>query len=82
MNFEKDSPKTGKSLFRMNEKAVKNDLTLIVPSGLKLDDLAPALAAPLHAIVVTTYQAELARIYDVADPHAMLLSTSFSFLRV
>src|SRR5712692_4248763 len=64
---------------RMNEKTVKSSLTLIVPSGLALDDLADALAAPLPSIVATTYQAELTRIYGVADPQALLLSTSFSF---
>ncbi len=64
---------------RRNGKTAKSDLTLIVPSGLPLDDLADALAVPLSSIVATTYQAELARIYDVADPHALLLSTSFSF---
>ncbi len=64
---------------RMHDKPAKSSLTLIVPSGLALDDLADALAAPLPSIVATTYQAELTRIYGVADPQALLLSTSFSF---
>jgi TniQ protein len=66
-------------ILRMNEKTAKNNLTLIVPSGLRLDDLAQALAIPLHAIVATTYQAELARVYDVRSPSPLLLNTSFSF---
>jgi hypothetical protein len=64
---------------RMNEKTAKSNSTLIVPSGLELSALADALAVPHESIVATTYQAELARIYGVADPHALLLSTSFSF---
>src|SRR5260370_21742416 len=63
----------------LNEKTAKSTSTLIVPSGLSLDALADALAVPHESIVATTYQAELARIYGVADPHALLLSTSFSF---
>src|SRR5260370_40984154 len=63
----------------MNEKTAKSTSTLIVPSGLSLDALADALAVPHESIVATTYQAELARIYGLADPHALLLSTSFSF---
>src|SRR5229473_4357369 len=63
----------------MNEKTAKSTSTLIVPSGLSLDALADALAVPHESIVATTYQAELARIYGVADPHALFLSTSFSF---
>jgi hypothetical protein len=66
-------------ILRMNEKQAPTHLNLIVPAGMKLDDLAAALAVPLHAVVATTYQGELARLYDVAQPHAMLLSTSFSF---
>src|SRR6266700_5582866 len=63
----------------MNEKTAKSSPTLIVPSGLELSALADALAVPHESIVATTYQRELARIYGVADPHALLLSTSFSF---
>ncbi len=63
----------------MNEKTAKSSPTLIVASGLELSALADALAVPHESIVATTYQAELARIYGVADPHALLLSTSFSF---
>ncbi len=63
----------------LNEKTAKSNSTLIVPSGLSLDALADALAIPHESIVATTYQAELARIYGVANPYALLLSTSFSF---
>ncbi len=66
-------------LSHLSEKATKSTSTLIVPSGLDLSALADALAVPLDSIVATTYQAELARIYGVADPSALLLSTSFSF---
>ncbi len=64
---------------RRNEKTAKSDWTFIAPSGFPFDDLADALAVPYEALVATTYQAELARIYGVADPHALLLQTSFSF---
>src|SRR5260370_20283877 len=63
----------------MNEKTAQRPSTLIVPSGLELSALAEALAVPHESIVATTYQAELARIYGVTEPHALLLSTSFSF---
>jgi len=67
-------------LFRMDEKPTKQHLSLIVASGVKLDDLAQALAIPLRSIRATTYQVELARLYAVADPQMVLLShTSFSF---
>ncbi len=64
---------------RRNEKTANSDWTFIAPSGFPFDDLADALAVPYEALVATTYQAELARIYGVADPHALLLQTSFSF---
>ncbi len=63
----------------MNEKTAKSNSTLIVPSGLELSVLADQLSVPLESIVATTYQRELARIYGVADPSALLLSTSFAF---
>jgi hypothetical protein len=63
----------------LSEKVTKSTTTLIVPSGLDLSALADALAVPIDSLVATTYQAELARIYGVTDPHALLLSTSFSF---
>jgi len=56
-----------------------SDWTFLAPSGFPFDDLADALAVAYEALVATTYQAELARIYGVADPHALLLQTSFSF---
>ena len=66
-------------LCRRNEKTANSDWTFIAPSGFPFDDLADALAVSREALVATTYQAELARIYGVADPHALLLQTSFSF---
>jgi hypothetical protein len=67
-------------LFRLDAKPTQQHLSLIVASGVKLDYLAAALAVPLHSIRATTYQAELARLYAVADPQLALLSpTSFSF---
>ena len=67
-------------LFRMDAKPTQQHLSLIVASGVKLDYLAAALAVPLRSIRATTYQAELARLYAVADPQIALLShTSFSF---
>src|SRR5260221_1383336 len=73
------SGKTLTHICLLNEKTAKSNSTLIVPSGLSLDALADALAIPHESIVATTYQAELARIYGVANPYALLLSTSFSF---
>jgi hypothetical protein len=67
-------------LFRMDAKPTPQHLSLIVASGVKLDYLAAALAVPLRSIRATTYQAELARLYGVADPQLALLSpTAFSF---
>lgn len=67
-------------LFRMDEKPTQQHLSLIVASGVRLDYLAAALAVPLRSIRATTYQAELARLYAVADPQMTLLSpTPFSF---
>ena len=66
-------------LCHLNDQSAKSTSTFIAPSGLELSALADALAVPHEALVATTYQAELARIYGVANPHALLLSTSFSF---
>lgn len=66
-------------ILRMNERTAKNNLSLIVPSGVRLDDLAQVLAVPVQALLATTYQAELTRIYDVSNPSPLLLNTSFSF---
>jgi hypothetical protein len=66
-------------MYRRNEKTTRSDWTFIAPSGFPFDDLADALAVPSEALVATTYLAELARIYGVADPHALFLQTSFSF---
>lgn len=66
-------------ILRMNEKTAKSQMSLIVPSGVRLDDLAQVLAVPMHTLLATTYQEELARIYDVKSPSPLLLTTSFSF---
>jgi hypothetical protein len=66
-------------ILRMNEKTAKNHVSLIVPSGVRLDDLAQLLAVPVQALLATTYQTELTRIYDVSNPSPLLLNTSFSF---
>jgi hypothetical protein len=65
-------------LLRANHKSVTNDLSLVLPSSLNLEDLAQALAVPLQAVIETTYQAELARLYGVTDPQTTLLTSSFS----
>jgi hypothetical protein len=62
-----------------SKRAAMNDLSSIVPTVIDLEALAAALAVPVSAIVATTYLAELARLYDVAHPHAKLLSSSFVF---
>lgn len=66
-------------ILRMNEQAARSNLSLIVPSGVRLDSLAQVLAVPMHTLLATTYQEELARIYDLSNPSALLLNTSFSF---
>ncbi len=66
-------------LLRTSNKSVAQSLSLVLPSGLDLEHLAQALAIPLPLVISTTYQAELTRLYDVADPHTTLLTSSFSF---
>jgi len=67
-------------IFHRYDTPTKHHLSLIVASGMKLNELAAALAVPLSSIIATTYQTELARLYGVADPQTGLLShTSFSF---
>lgn len=66
-------------ILRMNERTAKNTLSLMVPSGVRLDELAQVLAVPVQALLATTYQAELTRISDVSNPSPLLLNTSFSF---
>lgn len=66
-------------ILRMNDQTAKNQVSLIVPSGMRLDDLAQLLAIPLQALLATTYQTELTRIYDVRHPSPLLLNTSLSF---
>lgn len=74
-----ESGTTLRHMYRRNEKTTRGDWTFIAPSGFPFDDLADALAVPFEALVATTYLAELARIYGMADPHALFLQTSFSF---
>lgn len=64
---------------RKNEKTVNSSWTFIAPPGFPYDELAASLALSREILVATTYQAELARIYGVADPHSLFLQTSFSF---
>lgn len=66
-------------IFRMNEKTARNNVSLIVPSGVRLEHLAQVLAVPLSSLLATTYQLELRRLYDVINPSPLLLNTSFSF---
>ena len=63
----------------MNEQTAKKQVSLIVPSGVRLDDLAQLLAVPTRALLATTYQEELTRIYDVRHPSPLFLNTSFTF---
>jgi TniQ len=64
---------------RRNEKTVNSVWTFIAPPGFPFDELADALAVSDEVLIATTSQAELARIYGVADPHSLFLQTSFSF---
>lgn len=66
-------------ILRMNERSARTNLSLIVSSGVRLEDLAQLLAVPVQALLATTYQEELARIYDVSHPSPLLLNPSFSF---
>ena len=63
------------------EQVISLDLlNLIVPSSsLPLASLARFLAVPASAIIATTYQAELLRLYDTPHPHPMQLTSSSSF---
>ena len=66
-------------ILRMNEQAARSNLSLLVASGVRLDSLAQVLAVPMQTLLATTYQEELAHIYDLSNPSALLLNTSFSF---
>lgn len=66
-------------ILRLNEKTIKDQMSLIVSSGIHLDYLAQALNLPLRALLATTYQEELARIHDIRSPSHLLLNPSFSF---
>src|SRR5512133_3956044 len=46
---------------------------VLPPPSLPLATLAELLALPEYALVVTTYRAELARLYDMPIPHVQLL---------
>ncbi len=51
---------------------------IVVPTP-ALECLAQLLATSTKALLATTYQAELARLYGTSTPHATQLSTAFSF---
>jgi hypothetical protein len=51
---------------------------IIVPSSV-LELLAQVLAVPVNILVSTTYQLELASLYDTSSPHATYLRRSFPF---
>ncbi len=51
---------------------------VIVPQSV-LDLLAQFLALPRSSLLATTYQLELARLYNTSSPHATLLRRSFPF---
>jgi hypothetical protein len=51
---------------------------IVVPTSV-LELLAQLLAIPVSTLLATTYQSELARLYDTSSPHATFLSRSFPF---
>lgn len=51
---------------------------IVVPSSV-LELLSQVLAVPSSTLVATTYQSELAHLYDTSSPHPTFLSRSFSF---
>jgi hypothetical protein len=51
---------------------------VIVPLSV-LELLAQLLALPMSSLLATTYQLELARLYDTSSPHATFLRRSFPF---
>lgn len=69
----------GHVLHPESSRSALQSLSLILPTVVDLDLLAQALAIPLPALVATTYLVELARLYDVAQPHAKLLSSAVVF---
>src|SRR5947209_12969452 len=62
------SGRTLTHILRLSEKTIKDQMSLIVSSGMRPDYLAQALNLPLRARLATTYQEELARIYDMRSP--------------
>ncbi len=61
-------------------RTAPEQLTMVLPPlSISLATLAGLLAVPEHALVATTYRAELARLYDIPNPHVQLLDTRFSF---
>ena len=53
-------------------------MVVIVPNALNLDYLAQLLAVPIKALLATTYQAELSRVYGTERPQPRYLNSSFS----
>ena len=51
---------------------------IVVPSSV-LELLAQLLALPISGLLTTTYQLELASLYDTSNPHATYLCRSFPF---
>ncbi len=64
----------------ISHKKLLTDMShLVVPSVLRLDHLSELLAVSLRAIIATTYQSELARIFSPSLPRAQQLGLSYSF---
>jgi hypothetical protein len=53
--------------------------SLIVTQWVDIDSLAQLLAIPRKALLATTYQVELARLYDTLCPHGRQLHSPFAF---
>lgn len=69
----------GHVLHPESKRSALNGRSSIVPTVIDLEMLAARLSVPVSVIVATTYLAELARLYDIARPHAKLLASSFVF---
>src|SRR5260370_38227072 len=62
-----------------SKQSAMNELSSIVPTVIDLEKLAQVLFVPVSRIFATTYRAELACLYGNDQPHAKLLSSSFTF---
>jgi hypothetical protein len=64
----------------ISRKKLVTDMSyLVVPSLLHLDSLAELLAVSLRTILATTYQSELAHIFNPSPPRSQQLGLSSSF---